>query len=77
MSDLTVRHNIWHGCWYITDGGTKLATCYNQAEVEAFLSYRRKTPQQKEAALQESLAKQANPETGKVEGLCKKSTRRT
>jgi hypothetical protein len=31
---LTVRHNIWHGCWYITDGGTKLATCHNEIEVK-------------------------------------------
>lgn len=31
---LTVRHNVWHGCWYITDGGTKLATCYSEIEVQ-------------------------------------------
>lgn len=63
---LTVRHNIYHGCWYITDGGTKLATCFNEAEVEAFLAYRRKTPEEKEAALQESLAARADPVTGKI-----------
>lgn len=75
MSGLTIRHNIWHGCWYISDGGTKLATCHNEAEVEAFLSHRRKTAEEKEAAVQKSLADKADPITGKVE--CKKSTQRT
>lgn len=64
---LTVRHNWGHGCWYITDGGTKLATCFNEAEVDAFLAYRRKTAEEKEAALQESLAARADPVTGKIE----------
>lgn len=71
MSGIRVFHNVWHGCWYITDGGTKLATCYNEREVEEVVArltnLAEKTPQAKERKLQLRLAELADPITGKVE----------